>query len=657
MSDFQTQPTSTTSPALDPYKHVKYSLGMVLGADDFDQEFAYLAERDQWLARDTIGYGTVCGLKVSIETDAHGPRVLVTPGAALSPRGQLLRVTPAQCAYLNDWLDAHHEEVVRQLGSPVGDQLTLYVVLCYRACPTDNVPIPGEPCRDESQSTVASRLEDDFRLELSFTPPDQTEEDAVRDFVAWLSQIPVTDAPTSFATINDFLEALRQAAPLIEAAPSSPLDYMYGSPLDTMHINTEDACKYWRAAFRLWVTELRPRWRGYLRYSVKDGDHLATIAARFNVSEDALAQLNHISDDLLQVGMVLKIPKLFCEGTPPDEECVLLAELSVPLVAGRAGSMNNDNVHEERRPYVVHLRLLQEWLICGPRPTAANAIDLNGDVMGPVASNWLTRIQGKAIEAPAPSDGQVLTFIQAENKWKPAEPGLSGDVIGPIGNNTVERIQHVDVDPTGPTSGQVLTFNGAQWAPAPLPPTSIPTLANDVIGPIGNNTVARIQHVDVDSTVPTDGQVLTYDDNTKQWVPRAPTGGPAPGDFVEHPAGLPRYFIVAAGIARCDGSNPTPNWAPNYNGLFIEVVEPNRVRVHFDTYTLPTGGHQYIIKAIPVYNKDDWEKLQIKQPFVNFEKYDDQGIILFVAGLSQQIDNIQTLTDLAFVIEVSEYQK
>ena len=34
----------------DPAKHVNYNLGMVLGVDDFTQEFAYLSERDQWMA-------------------------------------------------------------------------------------------------------------------------------------------------------------------------------------------------------------------------------------------------------------------------------------------------------------------------------------------------------------------------------------------------------------------------------------------------------------------------------------------------------------------------------------------------------------------------------------------------------------------------------
>ena len=81
--------SDVTSPAVavpDPSKHVKYNLGMVLGVDDFDQEFAYLSGRDQWLARDLIGFGTVCGLQVTSETGGQGPRVIVTPGVAVNPR-------------------------------------------------------------------------------------------------------------------------------------------------------------------------------------------------------------------------------------------------------------------------------------------------------------------------------------------------------------------------------------------------------------------------------------------------------------------------------------------------------------------------------------------------------------------------------------------
>src|SRR5439155_18468133 len=111
------------SPAVatpDPSKHVNYALGMVLGVDDFTQEFAYLSGRDQWLARDLLGYGTICGLRVSVETRASRLEVVVTSGAALSPRGQLIRVEPDQCARLDDWLATHQQDVFDRLGSPLG---------------------------------------------------------------------------------------------------------------------------------------------------------------------------------------------------------------------------------------------------------------------------------------------------------------------------------------------------------------------------------------------------------------------------------------------------------------------------------------------------------------------------------------------------------
>jgi len=94
-----------TSSALDPARHVNYAKGMVLGVDDFTQEFAYLAGRDQWLARDAIGYGTLSGLRVYPEDGgADGPRLHVAAGSALAVSGRLICVTADQCCLLNKWL-------------------------------------------------------------------------------------------------------------------------------------------------------------------------------------------------------------------------------------------------------------------------------------------------------------------------------------------------------------------------------------------------------------------------------------------------------------------------------------------------------------------------------------------------------------------------
>src|SRR5689334_21131595 len=79
--------TTATLPALvplDPGKHVNYTPGMVLGVDDFTQEFAYLANRDEWRARDAVGYGTLRGLAAEVVQDPATLRwtVRVAAGSA-----------------------------------------------------------------------------------------------------------------------------------------------------------------------------------------------------------------------------------------------------------------------------------------------------------------------------------------------------------------------------------------------------------------------------------------------------------------------------------------------------------------------------------------------------------------------------------------------
>src|SRR3954451_24600241 len=112
MTSFVPSLLSPSASEPDPTKRVNYNLGMVLGVDDFTQEFAYLTGRDQWMLRDLIGYGTARGLKVSTELDvARGPRVVVEPGVAISPSGQMICVPSAQCAYLRDWVADHEDEI------------------------------------------------------------------------------------------------------------------------------------------------------------------------------------------------------------------------------------------------------------------------------------------------------------------------------------------------------------------------------------------------------------------------------------------------------------------------------------------------------------------------------------------------------------------
>jgi hypothetical protein len=555
----------------DPAKHVNYNLGMVLGVDDFTQEFAYLSERDQWMARDLIGYGTARGLKIGIEDSDKGPRVVVEPGVAVSPRGQMICVPSAQCAYLKDSLASRSGEIQERFGSPLSGTVDMYVVLCYRECPTDSVPIAGEPCRSEDELMAPSRLTDDFCLELRFNKPNQREEEAVREYVHWLRQVEISDAVPVSTPLEQFLNAIRaEAWELISPSSppaSPPHTFMHGSPPAFLHIRVADACEYLHAALRLWVTELRPKW-----------------IARWHGCA----------------------PTHFDVDDKTEEDCVMLAKLTVPIalvspgnwtVADRPAVVRKD---ESERPYLIHLRMLQEWILCGTnRP-----ITLSGDAFGPVGATTVQGLQTVPIALTRPTNGQVLTFDAVAQRWQPAAlppppppPNLAGDVVNAPTANIVRTLQGKPLDLSGPfTAGQVLTVQSDRLLLAPLPA--------------------------------------------------------AAGNFVEHPARLPRYSIVAAGVIRVDGLRPRSR-PPIYNTLRVVTALQLNGDVSFTfgnpgggtngDYQLPNANFMYIVKALAV--RIDAQV----QPTITFVRFDDTSFVLNVdkSGQGQRLD---------LMIEVSRYE-
>jgi len=322
MSGFTACGASALSVPPDPGKRVNFMHGLVLGAGELSQESAYLANRAEWLARDLLGYGTVAGLRVGRDTRSGGAAIVVGAGVALSPRGRPIRVTMPQAVALNEWLDARANELVYRLvpgsDSPPGDLLKLFVVLCYQQCATDNQPGPGAPCRTDEAPDVYTRIADSFRVELRFDAPDQREDQSVRAFAAWLRQVEIVDDDGGTATLDGFLGALRASALL-----GSPPDIALSSPPEPIRVRAADAAEFLRAALGVWTTELKPMWQ--------------TVA--------------------------------------PDDDCVLLAEVDLPIVTAADGRWMVDDaakiaVHEERRPYLVTLRMLQELGLFG-LPTLA----------------------------------------------------------------------------------------------------------------------------------------------------------------------------------------------------------------------------------------------------------------------------------------------
>lgn len=344
----------------DPTQHVNYARGMVLGVDDFVQEFTWLDGRDRWQARDALGYGTLSGLRVMAEIDGtDGPRLHVGAGSALMPSGRHVCVPADQCAVINRWLaKSDNAAIVNRLlnpGSPplsppvsppavTDGTVSLFLTLCWADCKTRPVPIPGEPCRSEDELMAPSRIADDFRLELREFAPLQTEEDALRDFVRWLRanvQIDDTSPPAVSGDDTVWIEALRPGIqPWLDAAASSPAlsppasfeslgDYLFDLA-GPIVVASGELCAFLRVALRFWVTELRPLWMAMRCHRAEQRDVDCLLLAR-------------VSFDVQWIG-----------GSPAGAWQIVG---SPPAIA----------IDETTRPVLAHMRWLQEWALCGWR--------------------------------------------------------------------------------------------------------------------------------------------------------------------------------------------------------------------------------------------------------------------------------------------------
>ena len=306
MSDFNNE--TINQKTLDPYKRVKYSMGLVLGVDEFEQEQLYFLEKNRLHNRALHGYGTVCGLNVSIKEDKY--EVVVTPGIAVAPAGQEIRVPATQCGDIKLWFDRNQDDLKKSISKE--GTVKLYVVLCYRECEMDKVPVPGVPCRSQEESMVNSRIADDFELKLSLLPPPKIEEEIVRSFGKLLGRIEITpDVDPAKYTASSSLETMVRN--LVKGIEDNTKIFLLPG----------DASSILRNAFRVFVTEVRPAIKG------KEGDCI-----------------------------------------PPEGDCICLAKLDINVIQGENGiSLKGEpkdiKMAFDDRPFLIHTRLLQEWLMCG----------------------------------------------------------------------------------------------------------------------------------------------------------------------------------------------------------------------------------------------------------------------------------------------------
>lgn len=459
MSDFHPTTSTLARALLDPAKHVNFAEGMVLGADEFNQEFAHLSGRDQWLARDALGHGTVSGLRVRVAPNPGTGRweVVVDPGVALTPSGQWVRVARQQFADLADWIAAH-PEAFAAIDPNVGMCTeNLRLMLEYRESLTDPVPVLDDACRTD-QDLHPSRITDDFLLSLVYQSenmpaPEPREEEAVCAFVEWLhGRIHVAESsdPHHVSRISVFLDELRQVAASRVFPPhaDSPSPDSWGENYPTLTLSPVDAEQFMREALRVWIVEMRGLWHP-ARLSGSPGVLLAVVRATitFDAGSWRLIRTDEQGPQRPPVGWV----------------------------------------DESARPWLLHARMLQELVLQqmkfmpGNAPAPGNPTpnapglptqDVNDhDLLTYEGSEWVAR--PPVVPPPGPGHiGHIATYNGSQFLPQPSSGlGIGGDVVGTLGLTSITSLQGRPVNLSGLQADQVLAYDGATWRPTtPDPP-------------------------------------------------------------------------------------------------------------------------------------------------------------------------------------------
>lgn len=138
----------------------------------------------------------------------------------------------------------------------------------------------------------------------------------------------------------------------------------------------------------------------------------------------------------------------------------------------------------------LYVKIGSAWvLIAGGSGSDPGLATCGQDLSGTVATATVIAIQGVAASSTAPTDGQVLTYDNANTTWKPASPAIAtttvgGDLSGDLPNPTVDGIQGYAASSTAPTAGKILRYTATGWAPTDMisTGTSLPATSTSTIG-------------------------------------------------------------------------------------------------------------------------------------------------------------------------------
>jgi len=155
-----------------PPERVNYATGVLLDAEDFQDEQTYHRGRLAAALRYLIGFGTVAGLRVTPPA-ADDPELElgVEPGLAIDRYGRLTELQAAQCIRLTRWFAAQstpglRAAIQREPRVIVPVAVVVDVFLAAATCTRGKTPAFATGPFDALDAVVPSRLAENVGLEL-----------------------------------------------------------------------------------------------------------------------------------------------------------------------------------------------------------------------------------------------------------------------------------------------------------------------------------------------------------------------------------------------------------------------------------------------------------------------------------------------------------
>ena len=193
-----------------PLRRVAYEAGMLLGLEATRDEQSYhrrrLNRHQYWLQ----GYGTLAGMRVSIEpasaldNNPIATRLTVSPGIGIDGLGREVLIHEAYGIDLGDWLKVQSAAKLEEGYDDVKKLLWLKVTIRYQEVSVGLQPVLARKLNLGTDAVQPSRMADSIQLELI---PEVLPNTTETRYNPWAAHDPVADAlPASLTTAEiDYL--------------------------------------------------------------------------------------------------------------------------------------------------------------------------------------------------------------------------------------------------------------------------------------------------------------------------------------------------------------------------------------------------------------------------------------------------------------------